>query len=143
MPALGQWLNLRHFLLCLGLVKIFLMTYLFNKSKPFQHTLKISKWLLKWKWVSVSSELFVSDYTSRSREEHVTQWDFKMLKILTLYLFHRHAQIQVKTKCLYHIILTITSNLNKSKFWKSRLKQNNSKLQMVSMTTIFFSIILE
>jgi len=48
------------------------------------------------KVVSVSSELFGSDCTSRSRREHVTQWDFTTLKILFIYLYRRHAQFMLK-----------------------------------------------
>jgi len=94
-PNLGQSLKLRHLSLCIDLVQIFMITWSFNKSIPIQHTLNISKWLLEWKCAFVSLKLFVPDYATRSCQEHVTQWDFTMLKILFFYLFHRQAHVQI------------------------------------------------
>jgi len=46
-------------------------TYLTNKSIRIRHTVNMSNGLLKWKCVSVSSELFVTDKTPRSHHEEL------------------------------------------------------------------------
>jgi len=59
--------------------------YLFNKAISIQHILIFFYVIAQMKVVSVSSELFGADCTSRTRLEHVTQLDFTTLKILFIY----------------------------------------------------------
>jgi len=67
-------------------------------------------------FVSVSSESFGPDCTSRSRREHVTQRRFTTLKILFIYLYHGHAQVHIKTimRSSNYIYNMYTLNLNKN-----------------------------
>ena len=63
--------------------------------------------------------------------------DFTTLKILILNLFGRHADVQIKTECLHQLVLTMCILQIKPKLIikKNTFNQNNSKLQMVSITT--------
>jgi len=73
--------------------------YLFNKTVIIQHTLKFSKWLLKWVcfcelcniWVRL--HIPITSGTCNSMKFH-------NVKSLFIYLYRMYAQVNIKTKCV-------------------------------------------